>query len=75
MTLRALLGPPGALATAVIVLALIAPPAARAEEAEAEGTGQTPFSQSPADSSAGSTMKFADAGKMSGVLEGEPKAA
>ena len=52
MTLRALLGPPGALATAVIVLALIAPPAARAEEAEAEGTGQTPFSQSPADSSA-----------------------
>ena len=52
MILRARLGPPGALATAVIVLALIAPPAARAEEAEAEGTGQTPFSQSPADSSA-----------------------
>ena len=43
MTLRALLRSPGALATAVTVLALIAAPEARAEEAGAEGTDQMSF--------------------------------
>ena len=47
MTLRVCSGPPGTLATALIVLLLSASPAARAE-----GVGQEPISQSPADSSA-----------------------